>query len=1017
MLRADVLIVTAVVDEHQAVLEAGGGAGAWTQHEGPMGLPVAFRDIDAEGGGSLTIAVTQALGMGGPNAVIAAANAIAEYEVRCLAMCGVCAGRHGDVALGDVIIADRVWQYGAGKRKAEKIRGRRVVKEQEDIEMYRIHPPAWKQAAERFRIDPNAGWLALRPRSYEEQGDWILERLFHGADPTTDADGKTKCADIDGALARLWKKGLLADGTLDLTEAGQKRIGRTLLMNRNALPAPKPLEVHVGPIASGSQVVEDGEVFEHLSASVRKVLGVEMEAAAIGALAHAAGLEYSVVMKAVMDHAGADESDNFKSFAARASAECLLAFVKQHVPPRATRDDPILAPGTEDLPRLAGPAALLNARHQVVPFHGREGVLDGLRRWCEREGGTRARLIHAAGGMGKTRLAIELCKQMREARWRAGFLREGAGLAELLESHRPVLAVLDYAESRPDLREVLEGVAGRRGKKAVRVVLLARNAGEWWTDVLRSDAAVKDMLSEEEPLALPPVTPEREAVFREAVNAFAGKAHEGPLPSLAHPRYERVLYVHAAALATAEKRPVHVDALMEDTLDHEERFWREQLRDRGRAGERRAVNKMRLAVAALTLEGGARDEAEAETIAGDEDMALLLRDLYPGRAGQRYIGGLEPDLLGEAMVWRALSQEGTAAGPWLDRVFEGAEPQAVRTGFTVLGRLSEDHEQAAGWIARVLARDVAGRAMDAMAAAKTVGERTAHAALGMELYRALEREGTVELAERLERELPHADQTVSLREVGRWVQTKRLASLPAGSAEKERARALCALGVWQGKLGQREAALASTQEAVELFRKLAQERPEALCSTSPGASATWGAIRARWGSARRRWLPRRSRSSSSASWRRTVRRSSCPTSPGASTTWATSRALCGSARRRWLPRRRRSTSTASWRWTVRRRTCPASPEASTTWASGSAIWGRTRQRWCLRRRQSTSAASWRRPIRSGSCPTSREASTTWAPRRASWGSARRRWLPRRTRSTFAASWRRAVQRRSCPTSP
>jgi hypothetical protein len=94
---------------------------------------------------------------------------------------------------------------------------------------------------------------------------------------------------------------------------------------------------------------------------------------------------------------------------------------------------------------------------------------------------------------------------------------------------------------------------------------------------------------------------------------------------------------------------------MEDTLDHEERFWREQLHDRERFNERKTLNKMRLAVAALTLKGGAHDKAEAEDIIGDEDMTILLRDLYPGRTGQRYIGGLEPDLLGETMVWRALT--------------------------------------------------------------------------------------------------------------------------------------------------------------------------------------------------------------------------------------------------------------------------------------------------------------------------------------------------------------------------
>ena len=136
--------------------------------------------------------------------------------------------------------------------------------------------------------------------------------MLRGADPATDAESKTKCADLDKALARLWKKGLLADGTLDLTEAGRKHIERVLLLNRNALPEAKPLRVHVGPIASGNQVMQDDEIFERLATSVRKVLGVEMEAAAIGALACDGGLESSVVMKAVMDHADADKSDNFK---------------------------------------------------------------------------------------------------------------------------------------------------------------------------------------------------------------------------------------------------------------------------------------------------------------------------------------------------------------------------------------------------------------------------------------------------------------------------------------------------------------------------------------------------------------------------------------------------------------------------------------------------------------------------------------------------------------------------------
>jgi nucleoside phosphorylase len=165
----DVLIVTAIPEEYAAVLDAGRGDSAWTLRKGPMDLTVAFRELEAAGGGSLRIAVTQALGMGAANAVIASASLIKEYDVRCLAMCGVCAGRRGDVALGDVIVADRVWQYDTGKHKVEVADGKPVVKEEGDVEMYRLAPPNWKQEAERFEVDADAAWLKLRPRSRVER--------------------------------------------------------------------------------------------------------------------------------------------------------------------------------------------------------------------------------------------------------------------------------------------------------------------------------------------------------------------------------------------------------------------------------------------------------------------------------------------------------------------------------------------------------------------------------------------------------------------------------------------------------------------------------------------------------------------------------------------------------------------------------------------------------------------------------------------------------------------------------
>src|SRR5262249_46245749 len=111
--------------------------------------------------------------------------------------------------------------------------------------------------------------------------------------------------------------------------------------------------------------------------------------------------------------------------------------------------------------------------------------------------------------------------------------------------------------------------------------------------------------------------------------------------------------------------------------------------------------------------------------------------------------------------------------------------------------------------------------------ARSVGERTAHAGLGRVLAKALEREGTAEIAEQLVPMVADPQQTVSLREVGLWVLETRLKYLPEGSDE-ERARLLNNLSLYRSALGQREAALASTQEAVALRRRLAEARPDAF---------------------------------------------------------------------------------------------------------------------------------------------------------------------------------------------
>jgi len=347
--HVDVLIITAVKEEYDAVLRVDTGAwprSTWTREPGPTGLEIASRTFQtARGGGRLRVLVTQAVDMGGEASTMAVTTLIRTYKPRCLTMCGVCAGRKGAVELGDVIIADLLWNYEVGKLERERTAsGTSVQRFKGRNPSYPIKP-LWKQRAESFQPDSASPWLLERPLPYAVQMEWVLERLLLGEDPAQHAQRGERCADYAKVLGLLREQRWLRKGPppARLTKAGERHIRQRRGDHPDGLPGPKPFRVHVGPIATGNKVIKDPEVFEKLSETDYKVLGLEMEAAAIGALAHFHGLDYMLVVKGVMDFADPAKNDNFKHFAARASAECLLAFLRENPPTDSRaplRDEP-----------------------------------------------------------------------------------------------------------------------------------------------------------------------------------------------------------------------------------------------------------------------------------------------------------------------------------------------------------------------------------------------------------------------------------------------------------------------------------------------------------------------------------------------------------------------------------------------------------------------------------------------------------------------------------------------------
>lgn len=850
--RVDVLLITAAEGEDDATrLVDTGARGPWTKIPGPdgYGFPIWRREYDTPNGQPLTIALTRAFQMGVEASGNAAAQLTAFFHPRCLAMCGVCAGRPDWTNLGDVIVADRLWRYDV----AELLNATPGAKPQfhPDVLQYPFRPQ-WTQAAQRFELPTRDDLLALRPRPRELQGLWLLKQLLDGADPLAQTDRAAMCADWKDVVGDLKRRKLvrMKGGAPVLTKTGTEFIQNTLYEHAGQLPAQPDWKIHVGPFGTGSSLVRDVDIWSFLENQQRKVCGFDMEASVVGLTALVQDVPRMIVVKGVMDYGGPDRNYGFRPFAARAAAEVLIAFLREHLKPGTPQ---ILVPNTAQLPSDPSPATLLNARYETVQFtrDACSAVWNDLQSWCDAADLVSVRLIVGPGGIGKTRLFIELAARLRDRGWQAGFWPEGAtpdDVVALLASSVPTLMVIDYAETRPELLETLKAVARRPDGAPLRVVLLAREVADWWHSLLKQDAAVADLLMRQPPTAVQAISlddPLRKLLFEQARLCFADLRQQ-PVPpgpvDLRDDRFGRPLYLQMAALAVVDGLDPAADALLDGIVTHEQHFWARRFASENpndHFTQTEFLEGAARSMAAFTLRGGAATSEQAQAInehasgARHSQWVRFLESLYPGRPTEagaaRYLAALEPDLLGEQLVARVLADTHTAASYLLD-VFTDNDPEALRQAFVVLGRISLRDGRALGWMERLLTADVSGRAPAAFLAAMTLGGLSAFAELGRILAAHLEKGGTAQVAAFIDRIAPQ--QTVSLLELCVWATGRLLQTLPANqTSEKirtERARLLGNHGARLSALGRRGEALAAAREAVEIRRNLVAARPRAF---------------------------------------------------------------------------------------------------------------------------------------------------------------------------------------------
>ena len=342
--RLDVVNLVALQDELEAVLALGeGGRGEWEEKRDLQKFRYFRRRFSREGARDLVIAAAWIGEMGERAATSRGQQLVQELNPTCLAMCGICAGWRKKLALGDIVVADRLYSYDHGKIVVATGGEEELF---HDIETFSLEK-TWKMdAAFLSRAIPLEALAAERPPSREAQRVWLLEALHargkEGAPaPEAREEWKRMCPDHAAILIALDAEKLVDLGAevLALTEEGHKSVRRERRLYPGGRGIDRALRIEVGALATGKTVREDPELFERLSRLVRSTIAVDMEGMAIAEVAERSGRR-SIVVKAVSDHADHEKDDRYRAFACKASATFLLAFLLKHLdsdPPSGAR--------------------------------------------------------------------------------------------------------------------------------------------------------------------------------------------------------------------------------------------------------------------------------------------------------------------------------------------------------------------------------------------------------------------------------------------------------------------------------------------------------------------------------------------------------------------------------------------------------------------------------------------------------------------------------------------------------
>ena len=307
----DILIMIATPEEEQAIVSKGD----WERKQ-----EISLHEYYMCKKKGVTFALSRGYGMGESNAAIMAQNMITFLQPRVIAMAGFCAGNSGKVRLGDVIIANKVYNYDVGKQISEK-------EGLPEISNYSLRGD-WLQFIERM----NHEWLDIISEQAPVDFDWQCMELLSSLRKTDALPVESINFDMypnwTNVVEKLEELGYILinadDTSISLTPDGKNFIGKHLVKNpKNIAQKPK---VHIGPIATGTKVQVWSDIFKWLEARHdRKTCALDMESHVVGQLGEYNKIPF-IVVKGVGDFAndGKPFANRFIEFTSFASCKFIM---------------------------------------------------------------------------------------------------------------------------------------------------------------------------------------------------------------------------------------------------------------------------------------------------------------------------------------------------------------------------------------------------------------------------------------------------------------------------------------------------------------------------------------------------------------------------------------------------------------------------------------------------------------------------------------------------------------------